>query len=161
MACHVGVLLWTIELGVHSTTSNSLSHAVLLKHRNHVPVTSVTWHPQGDLLVSCSPADTNMIIWDTSKEEGIPLKRVSGGGLCFARWSSCGSQLFVATCRNVFRYNVSRLPVHILLFYMPSVNLYIILYTPEYGILASQRNGTQITGQYLQVVWQLRVSVQI
>ncbi|XP_076625897.1 aladin [Colletes latitarsis] len=100
VACHAGVLIWTIELGA---ASNSLSHAVLLKRRNHVPVTSVTWHPQGDLLVSCSPADTNMIIWDTSKREGVPLRRVGGGGLCFTRWSSCGFQLFAATCRNMFR----------------------------------------------------------
>ncbi|XP_076293843.1 aladin isoform X2 [Lasioglossum baleicum] len=100
VACQTGVLVWTIEL---SAASNSLSHAVLLKQRNHVPVTSVTWHPQGDFLVSCSPADTNMIIWDTSKKQGIPLKRVGGGGLCFTRWSSSGSQLFTASCRNIFR----------------------------------------------------------
>ena len=100
VACHIGVLVWTIELGA---ASNSLSHAVLLKQRNHAPVTSVTWHPQGDLLVSCSPADANMIIWDTCKKEGVPLRRVGGGGLSFTRWSSCGSQLFAATCRNVFR----------------------------------------------------------
>ncbi|XP_031834009.1 aladin [Nomia melanderi] len=100
VACQAGVLVWTVEL---SAASNSLSHAVLLSQRNHMPVTSVTWHPQGDLLVSCSPADTNMIIWDTSKKEGVPLRRVGGGGLCFTRWSSSGSQLFSASCRNIFR----------------------------------------------------------
>ncbi|XP_068984306.1 aladin-like [Bombus flavifrons] len=100
VACHAGVLVWTIELGA---ASNILSHAVLLKQRNHAPVTSVIWHPQGDLLVSCSPADTRMIIWDTSKKEGVPLRRVGGDGLCFARWSSCGSHLFSASCRNIFR----------------------------------------------------------
>lgn len=103
MACQTGVLVWTVEL---SAASNSLSHAVLLSRRNHMPVTSVTWHPHGDLLVSCSPADTNMIIWDTSKKEGVPLRRVGGGGLCFTRWSSSGSQLFSASCRNIFRYVV-------------------------------------------------------
>ncbi|XP_033332839.1 aladin [Megalopta genalis] len=100
VACQTGVLIWTIEL---SAASYSLHHAVVLKQRNHVPVTSVTWHPQGDLLVSCSPADTNMIIWDISKKEGVPLKRVGGGGICFTRWSSSGSQLFAASCRNIFR----------------------------------------------------------
>ncbi|XP_017763140.1 PREDICTED: aladin-like [Eufriesea mexicana] len=100
VACHAGVLVWTIEIGA---ASNFLSHAVLLKQRNHAPVTSVTWHPQGDLLVSCSPADTRMIIWDTSRKEGVPLRRVGGDGLCFIRWSSCGSRLFSASCRNIFR----------------------------------------------------------
>lgn len=42
-ACYYGILVWTIELGA---ASNLLSHAILLKQRNHVPVTSVTWHPQ-------------------------------------------------------------------------------------------------------------------
>lgn len=42
-ACQSGVLIWSIELGA---ASNSLSHATLLKQRNHAPVTSVTWHPQ-------------------------------------------------------------------------------------------------------------------
>ena len=43
VACYSGVLIWTIELGA---ASNLLSHAVLLNQRNHVPVTSVAWHPQ-------------------------------------------------------------------------------------------------------------------
>ncbi|KAL6264037.1 hypothetical protein P5V15_004118 [Pogonomyrmex californicus] len=100
VACYSGVLIWTIELGA---ASNLLSHAILLKRRNHVPVTSVIWHPQGDLLASCSPTDLNIIIWDVSKEDGVPLKRVGGGGVCFIRWSSCGLRLFSASCRNIFR----------------------------------------------------------
>lgn len=43
VACYSGVLIWTIELGA---ASNLLSHAILLKQRNHVPVTNVVWHPQ-------------------------------------------------------------------------------------------------------------------
>ncbi|XP_014478045.1 PREDICTED: aladin [Dinoponera quadriceps] len=100
VACYYGVLVWTIELGA---ASNLLSHALLLKQRNHAPVTSVTWHPQGDLLASCSPTDLSIMIWDVSKEEGVPLRRVGGGGICFTRWSPCGSQLFSASCGNVFR----------------------------------------------------------
>ncbi|XP_015118854.1 aladin [Diachasma alloeum] len=99
-ACGSGVLVWTVELGA---ASNSLSHAILLRQRNHAPVTSVNWHPQGDLLVSCSPNDFNMIVWDVAKEVGVPLRRVGGGGLCFTKWSICGSKLLAATCRNVFR----------------------------------------------------------
>lgn len=44
-----------------------------------------------------------MIIWDTSLKEGVPLKRVGGGGVCFTRWSLCGSRLFSASCRGIFR----------------------------------------------------------
>lgn len=42
-ACQSGVLIWTVELGA---ASNSLSHALLLQHRNHSPVASVAWHPE-------------------------------------------------------------------------------------------------------------------
>lgn len=100
VACYSGVLIWTIELGA---ASNLLSHAILLKQRNHVPVINVVWHPQGDLLASCSPTDLNIIIWNVSKEEGVPLKRVGGGGICFICWSPCGLRLFSASCRNIFR----------------------------------------------------------
>lgn len=55
-------------------------------------------------MASCSPTDLNIIIWDVSREEGVPLKRVGGGGICFTRWSSDGSRLFAASYRNVFRY---------------------------------------------------------
>ncbi|KAJ8686499.1 hypothetical protein QAD02_022293 [Eretmocerus hayati] len=99
-ACQGGVLVWTVELGA---ASNSLSHAFMLKYRSHAPVTSVSWNPEGDLLVSCSLTDMNMIIWDVAKESGVPLRRVGGGGLCFTRWSSCGSRLLATTCRKIFR----------------------------------------------------------
>ncbi|XP_011505246.1 PREDICTED: aladin [Ceratosolen solmsi marchali] len=99
-ACQNGVLIWTVELGA---ASNSLSYAYTLKYRNHAPVTSVSWNPQGDLLVSCSLTDMNMIIWDVAKESGIPLRRLGGGGLCFTHWSPCGSRLLATTCRKIFR----------------------------------------------------------
>lgn len=102
-ACCGGVLVWTIELGA---ASYSLSHATFLRQRNHAPVTGVAWHPQGDLLVSCSPNDLNIIVWDVAREIGIPLKRLGGGGQCILRWSSCGAKLLAATCRTVFRYGI-------------------------------------------------------
>lgn len=99
-ACLCGVLVWTIELGA---ASNSLSQAKLLRQRNHAPVTGVSWNPQGNLLISCSPNDSSMIVWDVASEIGVPLKRVGGGGICLSRWSPSGDKLFAATCRTVFR----------------------------------------------------------
>ncbi|XP_046606269.1 aladin-like [Neodiprion virginianus] len=99
-ACQMGILIWKVELGA---ASSSLSQALTLRQRGHAPVTSVAWNPQGDLLVSCSPANNNMYIWDTSRELAVPLKCVRGGGLCFARWSHCGSRLLAASTHSVFR----------------------------------------------------------
>ncbi|KAH0558162.1 hypothetical protein KQX54_014698 [Cotesia glomerata] len=96
-ACCGGVLVWTIELG---TASYSLSHATFLRQRNHAPVTGVAWHPEGDLLVSCSPNDLNIVVWDVARETGVPLRRLRGGGQCILRWSSCGAKLLAATCRT-------------------------------------------------------------
>ncbi|XP_003707492.2 aladin [Megachile rotundata] len=150
VACHGGVLVWTIELGA---ASNSLSHAVFLKHRNHAPVTNVTWHPQGDLLVSCSPADTSMIVWDTSRKEGVPLRRVGGGGICFTRWSTCGSHLFSATCRNIFRiWNTGvATPWHVDKWTVPSGRVAVACFGPNLTLLfASTEDPTTIFSLPLQ-----------
>ncbi|KAK2588699.1 hypothetical protein KPH14_001592 [Odynerus spinipes] len=158
-ACHKGVLIWTIELGA---ASNMLSHAVLLKRRNHTPVTSVAWHPQGDILVSCSPSDSNMIIWDVSKEEGVPLKRVGGGGLCFAHWSSCGSRLFTATCRNIFRVWLSgtSTPWHAERWTVPSGRIAAACFGPNLTLLFASTDDPVIFSLPLQEnIFDTKVSV--
>ena len=70
----------------------------------HSPVTDVSWSPNGDLLVSCCGADTSMLIWDVSMETAIPLRRVAGGGIVFARWSLTASKIFAATSSIIFRF---------------------------------------------------------
>ncbi|GBP67765.1 Aladin [Eumeta japonica] len=88
VGCEQGVIVWTVD-------PNSIS--------GHSPVTDVSWSPNGDLLISCSGADTSMLIWDVAMETAIPLRRVAGGGVVFARWSLDASKVFAATSSIIFR----------------------------------------------------------
>ena len=35
---------------------------------------------QGKLLLTCSAADTSMILWNTASESMTPIRRIGGGG---------------------------------------------------------------------------------
>ncbi|XP_004923972.2 aladin-like isoform X1 [Bombyx mandarina] len=102
VGCEQGVIVWTVDPNLMFTKPSS-SNAVLLKKNGHSPVTDVSWSPNGDLLISCSGADTSMLVWDTAMETAIPLRRVAGGGNVFARWSFDASKIFTATSSIIFR----------------------------------------------------------
>lgn len=44
-----------------------------------------------------------MLVWDVAMEAAVPLKRVAGGGVIFARWSFDASKVFAATSSIIFR----------------------------------------------------------
>ncbi|XP_059057722.1 aladin-like [Achroia grisella] len=102
VGCEQGVLIWTVDPNSIFTKLSS-SNAVLLKRTGHSPVTDVSWSPNGDLLISCSGADTSMLVWDVAMETAVPLRRVAGGGIVFARWSFDASKVFAATSSIIFR----------------------------------------------------------
>lgn len=102
VGCEQGVIVWTVDPNSMFTKPSS-SNAVVLKRPGHSPVTDVSWSPNGDLLISCSGADTSMLIWDVSMETAVPLRRVAGGGIIFARWSFDASKVFAATSSIIFR----------------------------------------------------------
>lgn len=45
-----------------------------------------------------------MLVWDVAMEAAVPLKRVAGGGIIFARWSFDASKVLAATSSIIFRY---------------------------------------------------------
>ncbi|VVD02047.1 aladin-like [Leptidea sinapis] len=102
VGCEQGVIVWTVDPNSMFTKPSS-SNAVVLKRSGHSPVTDVSWSPNGDLLVSCCGADTSMLVWDVSMEVAVPLRRVAGGGIVFARWSLDASKIFAATSSLIFR----------------------------------------------------------
>ncbi|PIN97599.1 hypothetical protein AB205_0061290, partial [Aquarana catesbeiana] len=75
----------------------------ILSHPGHSPVTGVCWSPKGGVLLSSSPVDTAMLVWDVSTETCVPLQRVGGGGVTFLSWSPDGSKVLSATPSPVFR----------------------------------------------------------
>ncbi|XP_069762231.1 aladin isoform X2 [Narcine bancroftii] len=75
----------------------------VLSQPGHGPVTSLAWCPQGGFLVSASPMDTCMMVWDVATEISIPLQRVGGGGVSFLAWSPDGHRILATTPSAVFR----------------------------------------------------------
>ena len=96
------MLVWHVDPA--SVVSRPSSSCVTrLSRPCHSPVTGVTWHPAGHLLVSCSPADTAMMVWSVASEVGTPLSRLGGGGVTLVTWSPSGDRLFAATPGRTFR----------------------------------------------------------
>ena len=56
------------------------------------------------MLLSCSAADTSMILWNPASETKIPLRRGGGGGVHLVSWSPVHAQaVLAATPSTVFR----------------------------------------------------------
>ncbi|XP_075055280.1 aladin [Mixophyes fleayi] len=102
VACQSCVLVWHVDPTSLSTRPSS-GCAQVLSHPGHSPVTSVAWSPKGGVLLSASPVDTAMLVWDVSTESCVPLQRVGGGGVTFLSWSPDGSKVLSATPSSVFR----------------------------------------------------------
>ncbi|XP_028842607.1 aladin isoform X2 [Denticeps clupeoides] len=102
VACHNCLLVWHIDPTSLSTRPSS-GCAQVLSHPGHSPVTSIAWSPSGSLLVSASPVDTAMLVWDVAIESCVPLQRVGGGGVTFLSWAPDGGRVLAATPSALFR----------------------------------------------------------
>ncbi|XP_017322854.1 aladin isoform X2 [Ictalurus punctatus] len=102
VACHTCLLIWHVDPNSLSTRPSS-GCAQVLSHPGHSPVTSISWSPSGSLLVSASPVDTAMMVWNVAAEICVPLQRVGGGGVTNLSWSPDGSRLLAATPSALFR----------------------------------------------------------
>ncbi|KAJ6656187.1 hypothetical protein lerEdw1_004104 [Lerista edwardsae] len=102
VACHSCVLVWHLDPTSLSTRPSS-GCAQVLSHPGHSPVTSLAWAPSGGLLLSASPVDTTMLVWDVSTENCIQLQWFGAGGVTYLAWSPDGSKVLAATPSAVFR----------------------------------------------------------
>lgn len=102
VACQSCILIWHIEPTSLAKRPSSSSVQVL-QQSGHCPITSLSWSPDGRILMSASPVDTAMIAWEIAMEAGTPLRRYGGGGVSIALWSPDGSKLLAATPSNLFR----------------------------------------------------------
>lgn len=102
VACQSCVLIWKID--PLSMATHLWSSAVqTLTHPGHCPVISIAWCPDEGLLVSASPTDTSILVWNVAMDDCVPLKRFGSGGSTFLKWSPDGSKLFSACPSSVFR----------------------------------------------------------
>ncbi|KAG7269273.1 hypothetical protein CRUP_024900, partial [Coryphaenoides rupestris] len=102
VACQSGLLVWHVDPCSLSTRPSS-GCAQVLSHPGHAPVTSIAWSPSGSLLVSASPVDTSMMVWDVAAESCVALQRVGGGGVTFLSWSPDGSHVLASTPAPLLR----------------------------------------------------------
>ncbi|XP_034551415.1 aladin isoform X1 [Notolabrus celidotus] len=102
VACQNCLLVWHVDPCSLSTRPSS-GCAQVLSHPGHSPVTSIAWSPSGSLLVSASPMDTALMVWDVASEICVPLQRVGGGGVTFLSWSPDGSHVLASTPSALFR----------------------------------------------------------
>ncbi|XP_037267949.1 aladin isoform X2 [Falco rusticolus] len=102
VACQSCVLVWHLDPTSLSTRPSS-GCAQVLSYPGHSPVTSLAWAPSGDLLLSASPVDTAMLVWDVSTENCVQLQWFGGGGVTYLAWSPDGSKVLAATPSAVFR----------------------------------------------------------
>uniref|UniRef100_A0A8C5PBG8 Aladin WD repeat nucleoporin n=1 Tax=Leptobrachium leishanense TaxID=445787 RepID=A0A8C5PBG8_9ANUR len=102
VACQSCVLVWHVDPNSLSTRPSS-GCAQILSYPGHSPVTSVCWSPSAKVLLSASPVDTAVLVWNVSTESCVPLQRVGGGGVTFLSWSPDGSKVVGATPSPVFR----------------------------------------------------------
>ncbi|XP_029012896.1 aladin isoform X2 [Betta splendens] len=102
VACQNCLLVWHVDPCSLSTRPSS-GCAQVLSHAGHSPVTFIAWSPSGSFLVSASPVDTSMMVWDVAAESCVPLQRVGGGGVTFLSWSPDGSRVLASTPSALFR----------------------------------------------------------
>ncbi|RUS78728.1 hypothetical protein EGW08_013515 [Elysia chlorotica] len=102
VACQSCVLIWHVE--PTSLASRPSSSCVqVLQCSGHSPVTSLVWTTSGDRLISASPMHTSIIVWDVPKEQGIPLRSDTGGGVPLLACSPDGTKLFTGAMSPLFR----------------------------------------------------------
>ena len=69
----------------------------------HVPVSSVSWSPRANYIVSGSAADTNLIVWDVPLGVATRVRRTEGGGVHLVCVAPSGGRVFAASVGNVMR----------------------------------------------------------
>uniref|UniRef100_A0A2K5RP30 Aladin WD repeat nucleoporin n=1 Tax=Cebus imitator TaxID=2715852 RepID=A0A2K5RP30_CEBIM len=102
VACQSCILIWTLDPTSLSTRPSS-GCAQVLSHPGHTPVTSLAWAPSGGRLLSASPVDAAIRVWDVSTETCVPLPWFRGGGVTNLLWSPDGSKVLATTPSAVFR----------------------------------------------------------
>uniref|UniRef100_A0A667G8I7 Aladin n=1 Tax=Lynx canadensis TaxID=61383 RepID=A0A667G8I7_LYNCA len=102
VACQTCILIWTLDPTSLSTRPSS-GCAQVLSHPGHTPVTSLAWAPSGGRLLSASPVDAAILVWDVSTETCVPLPWFRGGGVTNLFWSPDGSKVLATTPSAVFR----------------------------------------------------------
>lgn len=81
----------------------SISNAVILHRVKHRCITSLTWGPRGDVLISAASDDMEILVWDVELDRTSGLKRPGYYGNTLVKFSPSGEKLFTASTGLIFR----------------------------------------------------------
>ncbi|XP_037783748.1 aladin-like [Penaeus monodon] len=81
VGCECGVLLWTLD-PVNVVTRPSGSCVTLLAHPRVTPITSLSWHPKGNLLACVGGSNSQLVVWDVGREESVVVHSGMGAPVC-------------------------------------------------------------------------------
>lgn len=102
IGCESGVQLWVLD--PNSVVGRpSGSCATLLTHPAVTPVTSLSWHPKGNLLACIGGGGTRVVVWDVWREVAVVVHAGTGGSATQILWSPDGSRLLVAYAGKIMR----------------------------------------------------------
>lgn len=97
VGCEKGLLLWNIPAAIMVKTPTMHSATQLLPG---TLVSSIAWHPAGNLLAVCSARFGDIVVLNISTGEGVPLTTFSMlPSAHMLRWSQDGFRIFAA-CPN-------------------------------------------------------------
>ena len=101
VGCNSGLLIWNVD-PCSVVARPSAGCVSLLQSPGHAPVTSISWHSKGSLLLSCSANDSTLILWNTASETKVPLRRM-GAGFHMVLWSPHPGLILSCTTSTSFR----------------------------------------------------------
>ncbi|RUS22848.1 WD40-repeat-containing domain protein [Endogone sp. FLAS-F59071] len=95
------------HLASASSSTASTPRAVwmnFLRYPGYVHISTLSWDPSScsHLLVVGSAVEGTLLVWDTSVETAVPLRRL-GGETAFVKWSPDGAFVFVASAGRYMR----------------------------------------------------------
>ena len=94
---------WSTHTHMHTHTRFLTTWVRVESSPGHTPVTSISWSPHGNFLVSASPADYSLITWDIPMGVATRIRRSGGGGVTMVTWSPDGQRVFAGCASSMFR----------------------------------------------------------
>lgn len=102
IGCADCIIIWDTDVLPVSIKPSSSCSFVLSK-RYHKDIIDLQWYPKSDFLLSVASKDNQIMIWDITLKECLPIKRIGSSGFSLAKFSPNGFKLFTADLSTTFR----------------------------------------------------------
>ncbi|EDW81983.1 uncharacterized protein Dwil_GK25372 [Drosophila willistoni] len=100
IGCRQGLCFWIVDNNVQLGRTTMPTQT--FKHPANLPITSLQWNKNGNLLATSSIGDRSILIWEPDSGQMQVLKRLGPPG-SLVKWSPDNDWLFASTVDRVFR----------------------------------------------------------